>query len=105
MNIHEKQQVLFMNLIAMFHSLAWQQLGKVKNPVTGEIERNLEGARGLIDTLEMLKDKTEGHRSPDEERFLNDILKELRLNYVEEANKPAGQTTPPIPSADGATPA
>ena len=87
MNIEEKNQVLFMNLIAMFHSLAWQQLGKVRNPVTGEIERNLEGAKGLIDTLEMLKAKTEGHRKPEEDRFLDEALKELRLNYVDEIGK------------------
>jgi hypothetical protein len=87
MNLQEKHQVLFINLIAMFHSLAWQQLGKVKNPATGEIERNIEGARGLIDTLEMLKSKTEGHRGPEEERFLDEALKELRLNFVDEVNK------------------
>ena len=88
MNIEEKHQALFINLVAMFHSLAWQQLGKIRNPATGEIERNLEGARGLIDTLEMLKAKTDGHRGPDESRFLEESLKDLRLNYVDEANKP-----------------
>jgi len=101
MNTQEKQHVLFMNLIVMFHSLAWQQLGKVKNPATGEIERNLEGARGLIDTLEMLKAKTEGHRNEDEERFLNDILKELRLNFVDENSKVMNQTPPADASKDG----
>jgi hypothetical protein len=102
MNTEEKHQVLFMNLLAMFHSLAWQQLGKIKNPATGEVERNLENARGMIDSIEMLKVKTEGHRNDDEERFLNEILKELRLNYVDEANKGAahGDAKP----ADGANP-
>lgn len=93
MNIAEKYQALFVNLIAMFHSLAWQQLGKVKNPATGEIERNLEAARGLIDTMEMLKAKTEGHRGPEEDRFLDEALKELRLNYVDEANKDMKKST------------
>jgi hypothetical protein len=98
MNLQEKQQVLFMNLLALFHSLAWQQLGKVKNPASGEVERNLEGARGLIDTIEMLKTKTEGHRGPEEDRFLDEVLKELRLNYVDEVNKdqknPTEQASP-----------
>ena len=102
MNIEEKQQVLFVNLIVMFHSLAWQQLGKVKNPTTGEIERNMEAARGLIDSLEMLKAKTEGHRNEDEERFLNDVLKELRLNYVDEVTKDMNKPPSVDNSPDGA---
>jgi hypothetical protein len=93
MNEQQKHQALFINLLGMFHSLAWQQLGKVRNPSTGEIERNLEGARGLIDTIEMLKAKTEGHRSPEEDRFLEEALRELRLNYVDEYNKETRMST------------
>jgi hypothetical protein len=100
MTEQEKQQVLFMNLIAMFHSLAWQQMGKVKNPVTGEIEKNLEGARGLIDTLEMLRSKTEGHRNDVEERLLKDALTELRLNFVDESRKDANAQQPQVDGAD-----
>ena len=80
----EKHQVLFMNLVMMLHALAWQQMGKMKNPLTDKIERNLEGARSFIDSLEMLQEKTRGNLAPEEERLLNEILKELRLNYIDE---------------------
>ena len=88
MDAQEKNQALFMNVVMMFHALAWQQLGKIRNPVTDKVERNLDGARNFIDTLDMLREKTKGNLSEDEERFLNEILKELRLNYVEELKRP-----------------
>jgi hypothetical protein len=87
METKEKNQILFIHLVGMFEAIAWQQLGKVTNPVTKTVERNMEGARGAIDTLEMLRDKTEGHLSVDERRFLDETLKNLRLNYVDEINR------------------
>ena len=87
MDIDEKNKVLFINLIGMFHTLAWQQLGKIANPVTGKVEKSLEGARSMIDTLEMLKVKTSGQRGEEETRFLEDSLKDLRLNFIDEAGR------------------
>jgi hypothetical protein len=49
----------------------------------GETADALEGARSIISILEMLRDKTEGRRTPDEERVLDGLLYELRLAYVE----------------------
>jgi hypothetical protein len=45
----------------------------------------LDDARALISILEMLKDKTEGRRTADEDRVLEGILYELRLGYVARA--------------------
>jgi hypothetical protein len=45
----------------------------------------LQDARALISILEMLKDKTEGRRTPDEDRILDGVLYELRLGYVARA--------------------
>jgi hypothetical protein len=92
MDTREKHGVLFINLVMMFHSLAWQQMGKVKNPATGKIERNLEGASHCIDTLEMLKEKTKTGLAPEEQKFLDEMLKELKLNYVNESAKPSPVT-------------
>lgn len=49
----------------------------------GEGAAELEGARELISILEMLADKTEGRRTPDEDRILERLLYELRMAYVE----------------------
>jgi hypothetical protein len=40
------------------------------------------GAREIIGILEMLKDKTEGRRTPDEDALLSELLFELRMAYV-----------------------
>jgi len=49
-----------------------------------------------IDTLAMLKIKTEGNRTPDETSLLDDVLYQLRLSFVKaESGKPADTATPP----------
>ncbi len=88
----EKNEMMFIQLVAMFQATALQQMGKIKNPVTDKIERNMEQAQLSIDLIDMLKEKTKGNRSPEEERFISGILQDLKLNYVDElAKAPAEQ--------------
>jgi len=79
--------LLFMQLIMQNQQLAMMSMGKLKNPMTDKIERNLEYAKFAIDTLDMLKEKTKGNLSDYEERFLTEVIRELKLNYVDEVNK------------------
>jgi hypothetical protein len=79
---------MFVSLVTMFHLAAMQQMGKIKNPLTDSIERNLEAARESIDLLEMLRSKTRGNLSAEETRMLEQVLQELRLNFVDESSKP-----------------
>jgi hypothetical protein len=88
MNTEEKQTFLFTQLVAMFHVAAMQQMGKLKNPITDSIDRNLDAAQGSIDLLDMLQAKTRGNLNPEEERLLRSALQDLKLNYVDEASKP-----------------
>ena len=94
----EMQKQLFLHLIIMLSSSAMQQLGKVVNPLTGKVERNLEQARFSIDTLAMLKDKTRGNLSEDLAKLLDSVLMELRMNFVEESRL---GDTPPAASGAG----
>lgn len=84
---NEKETALFMQLAITFQAAAWQQMGKIKNPVTDKIERNLEQARYSIDMLEMLRAKTKGNLSEDETKFLGHVISELQLNFVDELKK------------------
>ncbi len=77
----------FLQLVIGLHGSAWMLLGKVANPVTGKVERNLDAAKATIDTLAMLKAKTQGNLSKDEEDYLSNILQQLQLNYVDEVGK------------------
>ena len=83
----QMNQVLFIQLVSMFQGAAWQAMGKLKNPVTDKIERDLEQARTSIDMLAMLRTKMEGNLTDEEKRLLDQVLADLRLNYVDEINK------------------
>ncbi len=84
----EKHSAYFMQLVLIFHTAAMQHMGKLKNPMTDKIERDLMQAQAAIDILDMLKEKTKGNLNADEERFLTTMVQELKLNYVDEINKP-----------------
>lgn len=43
---------------------------------------DFEGAQAIISLLEVLRDKTDGRRTPEEDRILEGILYELRMAYV-----------------------
>ena len=85
----EKNDQIYLQLLYLMHHTAMQELGKVSNPVTGEIVRNLEKAHQAIDMLEMLKEKTKGNLSEDLDKTQEMMLSELRINYVDEANREA----------------
>ena len=69
---------------------AWISLGKVKNPVTETLERNLEQATYYIDLLDMLQTKMMGNLSEWEEQYIIHSLSELKLNFIDEQKKGAG---------------
>ena len=83
----DKNDQLFVQLLYLFHQSAMQALGKIKNPVTDKIERNLDQASQSIEMLEMMRDKTKGNISAEMAKMLEGFLTELRLNYVDEVNK------------------
>ncbi|MFA4852191.1 MAG: DUF1844 domain-containing protein [Bacteroidales bacterium] len=83
----EKDDQLFIQLLYIFHSSAMQALGKLKNPLTGKIEKNLDQAKQSIDMLKMLKEKTANNLTPELTRALDSFLTEVKLNYVDEVNK------------------
>jgi len=90
----QKHSTLFMELAASFQLSALQGLGKLVDPKTGKAEVNLEGAAASIDMLDMLAAKTKGNLSAEESSYLNQTLSLLKLNYVEELNKPKRETPP-----------
>lgn len=79
---------LFRFFVAQQQYAAMLYLGKFVHPESGKTERNLEAARFTIDLLGMLEEKTRGNLAEDEERFLQQVLTNLRLNFVDEADRP-----------------
>ena len=64
-------------------SQAMVHLGLVPNPISGKTELDLTQAKYTIDLLEMLKEKTEGNLSDEENKILMSLLFDLRMRYVE----------------------
>jgi len=82
------EQQLFDQLISSIVHSAWVFLGKIKNPMNDELERNLEQASIQIDMLDMLYKRMKGNLSDNEDQYLNHLVRELKMNFVEEKNKP-----------------
>ncbi len=75
---------------------AMAALGVAPDPLTGKTEARLNQARHLIDMIQMLQEKTQGNRTPEETTILDSLLHELRMGYVAVA-----QHTPPASPAAG----
>ena len=65
--------------------VALQQMVGMRDPATGEMVSSLEGAQETIEILRMLKLKTQGNLSPDEAKFLQQMISELQLEYARRA--------------------
>ena len=79
-----RQAALFLQLVLGLQQSGMMSLGKLMNPMTRSIDKNLDGARDVIDTLEAIELRTRGNLEPDEQRVLGQVLTDLRLNYVAE---------------------
>jgi hypothetical protein len=63
-------------------SSALIHLGQAPNPETGKQGEDLVLARQTLDLLTVLREKTRGNLSPDEERLFDGLLADLRMRYV-----------------------
>ncbi len=70
-------------LFMMLASSAVVALGDAPDPLTGQRQVDLAQAADAIDLLILLREKTEGNRSPDENRILEEVLYDLQLRYVQ----------------------
>ena len=83
----KKEDQLFIHLVNTFVQSAWISLGKVKNPVSDKLERNLDQASYYIDLLDMLQTKMKGNLTEWEEQYILHSLSELKLNFIDEKKK------------------
>ena len=88
-----RDAALFLQLVLGLQQSAMISLGKLMNPITRKTEVDLEAARVTIDTLAALEARTRGNLESDEARVLQQVLADLRLNYVDEVRK-AGASGP-----------
>lgn len=73
----------FVTFVMSLGSSAFVHLGDAPNPESKVFEPNLTLAKQTIDVLGMLEEKTRGNLTPDEASFLENLLADLRLRYVQ----------------------
>lgn len=75
------------SLIGLLGMHAWQWLGLLKNPVTGNIEQDLTQAKIAIDSISFMMGQIEGKLGEAEQRELQALLSDLRMNFVQQSAK------------------
>jgi hypothetical protein len=80
-------EINFPSFILSLSSSALLHFGDIPDPMSGKQERNLPMAKQTIDILGVLKEKTQGNLTNDEEQLLDNLLHDLRIKYVEESKK------------------
>ncbi len=85
-------QIDFYTFVFSLGSSAFIHLGDAPHPETGQpVAPDLALAQQTIDLLAMLKEKTKGNLTAEEEKFLDTLLLDLRLRFVEKSKAtPAG---------------
>lgn len=76
-------QASFSTLVMSIASSAVMSLGLAPNPQTGKVEMNKDIARFNIDLLVMLKTKTGGNLADDEKKFLDSVISDLQVRFVQ----------------------
>ena len=75
-------KVSFSTFINSIAASAFVHLGMIKDPMSGQISKNITAAKQTIDILGMLEEKTKNNLNQEEENLLKNLLHDLRLNYV-----------------------
>jgi hypothetical protein len=75
-------------LLMMLGSEALIALGEAADPVSGQRHRELPHAAGVIDLILLLREKTEGNRSPEETQVIDELLYDLQMRYVNASKRP-----------------
>jgi len=80
--VEEPEGVDFTMLINAMAQPALLYLGEIPHPATGQPTLDLEGARIQIDMLDLLRVKSRGNLTSQEEGLLESVLYQLRMRYV-----------------------
>jgi hypothetical protein len=73
----------FVGLLIGLATQAQILLGVIENPITRKKEEvDLPRAKGVIDLIATLEEKTKGNLTPEETEFLTRVLADLRMRWV-----------------------
>ena len=73
----------FASFVMMLTNNVMVFLGQVPNPITQQPQVDLAQAQHTIDIIMMLREKTRGNLTAEEEGFLQELLPQLQMAYVQ----------------------
>jgi hypothetical protein len=80
----QKLEASFSVLTMSLASSAAMALGLAPDPHTNETHKDRNMAKFNIDLLLMLKDKTKGNLNADEQKFIESVISDLQIKFVQE---------------------
>ena len=78
-------EINFANFVFSLSTSALIQLGEIEDPIAQQSAKNLPLAKQTIDLIGMLREKTKGNLTPEEDKMMDYILYDLRMRYVKAA--------------------
>jgi len=84
----DEPSITFATFLVGLSTQALVLLGEIPDPGDGELQRDLEAARQIIDLIGVIRNKTQGNLEKDEQAMIDAILFDLRMKYVELAKSP-----------------
>jgi len=75
-------EVNFSSFILSLSSSTLLHLGEIADPQSGEKKKDMALAKQSIDIISLLKDKTKGNLTEEEEKLLDHLLYDLRMRFV-----------------------
>jgi hypothetical protein len=80
----ERADLAFSTFIVGLASQAFMFLGAIADPAEQQIKKDLEQAAAMIALVEVLREKTRGNLTEDEDSMFEDVLYQLHMRYVAE---------------------
>ncbi|UCF39288.1 MAG: DUF1844 domain-containing protein [Acidobacteriota bacterium] len=78
----DESSVDFAGFLLSLATSSLAHMGELPDPSTGQKEQNLPAAKQMIDILTILREKTKGNLSADEDRLFENLLYELRMKFL-----------------------
>lgn len=84
----EAPGLTFLDVASIFFNQGAMSLGAAPHPMTGKVFISFEGAQESIDVLEVLKEKTQGNLTEEEDHVLTRLIDELKMAFVHTLRDP-----------------
>lgn len=78
---------LLRSFIGILGANAWQWMGLVKNPMTGNMEKDLDQAKVAIDIIRTLVDQIDNKLDDGERRELRALISDMQINFVQQKSR------------------